>query len=72
MDRDLKGWELLNDKQRVVGKSSRVTKTSHMHWDAQTNIGKNPENIIHCGINEISKDANPEKIAAYIIKIKIS
>ena len=39
-----------------------------MHWHAKSNIEKNPENIIiHCGTNDISKDAGPEKIAADII-----
>ena len=68
MVKDLKGWDLLNDTQKVVVKSFRGVKTSHMHWHAKSNIEKNPENIIiYCGTNDISKDADPEKIAADII-----
>ena len=63
MVKDLKGWELLNDKQKVVVKSFRGAKTSHMHWHAKPNIEKNPENIIiHCGTNDKSKDADLEKL----------
>ena len=52
MVKDLKEWELLNDKQKVVAKSFRIEKASHMHWYAKPNIEKNPENIIiHYGTN---------------------
>ena len=40
MVKDLMGWELLNDKQKVVVKSFRGKKTSHMHWHAKPNIEK--------------------------------
>ena len=54
-------------------KSFRGAKTSHMHWHAKPTIEKNPENIIiHCGTNDISKDADPEKIAADIINLSKS
>ena len=39
-----------------------------MHLHAKPTIEKTPENIIiHCGTNDISKDANSEKIVADII-----
>ena len=67
MVKDLKGWELLNDKRNVVVKSFRGAKRSHMHWHAKSNIEKIPENIIiHSGTNDISKDADPKKIAVDI------
>ena len=70
MIKALKGWELLNDKQKVVLKSFRGAKTSHMHRHAKPNIEKNPENIIiHSGTNDISKDADPEKIAVDTINL---
>ena len=54
-------------------KSFRGAKTSHMHWHAKPTIEKKPENIIiHCGTNDISKDADPEKIAADIINLSKS
>ena len=72
MVEDLKGWELSNDKQKIVVKSFRGTKTSHMHRHAKPTI-KKPENIIiHCGTNDISKDKDPEKIAADIINLSKS
>ena len=37
---DLKGWELSNDKQKIVVKSFRGTKTSHMHRHAKPTIKK--------------------------------
>ena len=44
-----------------------------MHWHAKPNIEKNPENIIiHCYMTDISKDADPEKIAADIINLSKS
>ena len=70
MVKDLKGgWELLNDKQNFVVKSFRGAKRSPMRWHAKPNIEKNPENIIHSGTNDISRDANPEKIAVDIINL---
>ena len=70
MVKDLKRWELSNDKQKVEVKSFRGAKTSHMHWHAKPTIEKNPENIIIlCGTNDISKDTDPEKIVADIINL---
>ena len=69
MVKDLKGWELSNDE-----KSFRGAKTSHIiGMYAEPTIIKNLQNvIIHCGTNDIIKDADPEKIAADIINLPIS
>ena len=73
MVKDLKGWELSNDKQKVVVKSFRGAKTSHMHRHAKLTIEKWPENIIiYCGTNDISKDTDLEKITADIINLSKS
>ena len=41
-----------------------------MHCHAKPTMLKNPQNIIiHCGTNDISKDADAEKITADIIKL---
>ena len=70
MGKDLKVWELSNEKQEVVVKFFREAKTSHMHWHAKSTIEKKPENvIIHCGTNDISKDTDPEKIVTDIINL---
>ena len=58
---DLKGLELSNDKRKSVVKSFRGPKMSHMHWYAKPTVEKNPENIIYCGTNDISNDADPGK-----------
>ena len=70
MVKDLKVWELSNEKQEVVVKFFRGAKTSHMHWHAKSTIEKKPENvIIHCGTNDISKDTDPGKIVTDIINL---
>ena len=68
MVKDLKRWELSNDNQNVVVKSFNGPKTSNMHWHVKPTI----EIIIHCGTNDISKDMDPEKIAADIINLSKS
>ena len=68
MVKDLKRWELSNDNQKVVVKSFNGAKTSNMHWHVKPTI----EIIIHCGTNDISKDMDPEKIAADIINLSKS
>ena len=50
--KDLKGWELLNNKRKVVVKSFKGVKTSYKHYHARPITEKKPENlIIHCGTN---------------------
>ena len=44
-----------------------------MHWHAKPTIERKPENIIiHYGTNVISKDTDPQKIAADIINLSKS
>ena len=47
MVKDLKEWELLNDKQKVVVKSFSGAKMSHMHWHAKPTIENNPGKYDH-------------------------
>ena len=43
----------------------RGAETSHMHLHAKPTLEKKPENIIiHCDTNDISEDADPEKIVS--------
>ena len=73
MVKDLKIWEISNDKQKVVVKYFRGAKTSHITWHAKPTIKKPPESIIiHSGTNDISKVVDPEKIAADIIHLSKS
>ena len=73
MFKDLKGWELSNNKQKIEAKSFRGAKMTPMHWHAKTTIGKEPENvIIYCGANDIRKDADPEKIEGDITNLSKS
>ena len=70
---DVKGWVLSNDQQKVVVKSFRGAKTNFMYWHAKPTIEKNQKNIIHCGTNDLSKDADPEKNSwRYYKPIKVS
>ena len=40
MIKDLKGWALSNDKQKIVFKSFTGAKTSHMGWHGKPTIEK--------------------------------
>ena len=58
-------------------KSFRGAEVSHIHLHAKSTIEKYyhsfPENIIiHCGTNDISKDADQEKIVADIMNLSKS
>ena len=56
------GRVLSNGKQKVVVKSFKGAKTSHIQWYAKATIQKIPENvIIHCDTNDKSKGTDPEK-----------
>ena len=69
---DVKEWELSNDQQKVVVKSFRGAKTNFMYWHAKLQK-KNQKNIIHCGTNDLSKGADPEKNSGrYYKPIKVS
>ena len=50
MVKDLKGWELSDEKAHVVVKSFSRAHTNHMKWHVKPTIEQKPENIIlHCG-----------------------
>ena len=56
MVKDLKGWELSNDKQKVIVKSFRGAKMRRLYWHAKPTIEKPLENItIQCDTNDTSK-----------------
>ena len=47
LNKDLKGWELSNEKQKAVVKSFRREETSHMHLHAKPTTEKKPRKYYH-------------------------
>ena len=68
--KDVKGWELTDDSNKVVVKSFRGATTSQMKWHVKPTTEQNPKNIIlHCGTNDINDDSDPQNIAEKIVKL---
>ena len=71
--KDLKGWKLSDDKNKVVVKHFRGTKTKDMESYIIPTLKKNSETIIiHSGTNDLKSDSSPEEIARDIIKLTTS
>ena len=68
--KDVKGWELTDDLNKVVVKSFRRATTSQMKWHVKPTTEQNPKNIIlHCGINDINDDSDPQNIAEELVEL---
>ena len=68
--KDVKGWELTDDSNKVVVKSSRGGITSQMKWHIKPTTEQNPKNIIlHCGTNDTNDDPDPQNIAEEIVEL---
>ena len=68
--RDVKGWELTEESNKVVLKSFRGATTSHMKWHIKPSTEQNPKKIIlHCGTNDINDDSDPQNIAEEITEL---
>ena len=68
--KDVKGWELTDDLNKVVVKSFRGATTSQMKWHVKPTTEQNPKNIIlHCGTNDINDDSDPQNIAEEIVEL---
>ena len=66
--KDVKGWELTDDSNKVVVKSFRVATTSQMKWHVKPTTKQNPKSIIlHCGTNDINDDSDSQNIAGEIV-----
>ena len=73
MIKDLRGWNLSDDQNHVVVKTFRGARTRHMKWYAKPTIEEKPENVIlHCGTNDLNKEAEPHEIANEILNLATS
>ena len=71
--KDVKGWKLSDDKNKVVVKHFRGAKTKDMESYIISTLEQNPETIIiHSGTNDLKSDSSPEEIARDIIKLTTS
>ena len=68
--KDVKGWELTDNSNKVVVKSFRGATTSQMKWHVKPTTEQNPKNIIlHCGTNDINDDSDPQNVAEEIVEL---
>ena len=66
--KNVKGWELTDESNRVVVKPFRGATISHGTNKPTTE--QNPKNIIlHCGTSYINNDSEPQNIAEEIVKL---
>ena len=71
--KDVKGWKLSDDKNKVVVKHFSRSKTKDMESYIIPTLEQNPETIIiHSGTNDLKSDISPEEIARDIIKLTTS
>ena len=71
--KDVKGWKLSDDKNKVVVKYFSGAKTKDMESYIIPNLEQNPETIIiHSGTNDLKSDSSPEEITRYISKLTTS
>ena len=71
--KDVKGWKLSEDKNKVVVKHFSGAKTKDMESYIIPTLEQNPETIIiHSGTNDLKSDISPEEIAKDIIKLTTS
>ena len=67
--KDMKGWELSYEKNKVVVKHFSGAKTKDMESYIIPTLEQNPETIIiHSRTNDLKSDSSPEEIARDIIK----
>ena len=63
--KDVKGWELTDDSNKIVVKSFRGATTSQIKWHEQ-----NPKKIfLHYGTNDINDNSDPQNIAEEIVEL---
>ena len=68
--KDVKGWELTDESNKVVVKSFRGSTTSQMKWHVKPTTEQNLKYIIlHCGSNDTNDDSDPQNIFEEIVKL---
>ena len=69
----MKGWELTDESNKDVAKSFRRAIPSQMKWTVKPTTEQNSKYIIlHCGINDINDNSEPQNITTEILKLGIS
>ena len=68
--KDVNGWELTDNSNKVFVKSFRGATTSQMKWHVNPTTEQNPKSIIlHCSTNDINDDSDPQNIAEETVKL---
>ena len=68
--KDVKGWKLSDEKNKVVVKHFSGAKAKDMESYIIPTLEQNPETIItHSGDNDLKSDSSPDEIARDIIKL---
>ena len=71
--KDVKGWKLSDNKNKVVVKHFSGTKIKDMESYIIPTLKENPETIIiHSGTNDLKSDSSPEQIIRDIINLTTS
>ena len=71
--KDLKGWKLSDEKNKVVVKHFSGAKTKDMESYIISTLEQNPETIIiDSGSNDLKSDSSPEEIVRYITNLTTS
>ena len=68
--RDIKGWELSDESNKVVTKHFNEANTTDMKAYLLPTKSRNPENIVlHCVTNDLNKENSANEISNYIIEV---
>ena len=71
--KELKGWKLSDEKNKVVVKYFSGAKTKDMESYIIPTVEQNPETIIvHYGTSDLKRDSSPEEITRDIINLATS
>ena len=71
--KELKGWKLSDEKNKVVVKYFSGAKTKDMESYIIPTVEQNPETIIvHSGTSDLKRDSSPEEITRDIINLATS
>ena len=68
--KDVKGWDLKEEPNKVFVKPFRGATTSQTKWHVKPTTEQNPKIIIlHCGADDINDEPEPQNVAAEIIEL---
>ena len=71
--KDVKGWKLSDEKNKVVVEHFNGAKAEYMESYIIPSLEQNPEIIIvHSGTNDLKSDSSPEEIARDIMNLRTS